>query len=52
MKTSLKKLLIVLAVVSLSGCASTRVDKISVKATPNRQGKFDFTVDFYTSKVP
>lgn len=51
----MKKLLIVLVVVALSGCAGcagTRIDKISVKATPNRQGKFDFTVDFHTSKVP
>lgn len=48
----MKKLLIVLVVVALSGCAGTRVDKISVKATPNRHGKFDFTVDFHTSKVP
>lgn len=45
----MKKLLVIL-VVALSGCASTQVDRIAIKATPNRQNKFDFSVEFYVSK--
>jgi hypothetical protein len=40
--------LILIAILGLSGCASTRVEHVTVRATPNRMNdRYDFSVEFF-----